>query len=298
MVTKPFARERWTLNGESTLNAAAVINDTTITVNDAASFPTARFSIIIDDIDIHTVTYISTNTFTVDPVISTNHAQYSTVRHVLTNRSIDEAIAEASQTLLHPLNRVLDKSGTTLDDTDFTWLNQGSASTAMDDAGGIVLTMATKETYHQVRGKYITAPSTPWTCTAYVEFGYGYELWTGTGVGSTVGLIGRESGTGEFYFLALRGDVAALWQMDDVTTFNADVGQFLWNNNWGAWLQLEDDGTDVTGRISFNGYDYKEQWTENRTTFLAGGIDQIGFAANSGNGTANQLFHIKSWTLE
>jgi len=298
MVTKPFARERWTLNGESTLNVAAVINDTTITVNDAASFPTARFSIIIDDTDIHTVTYISANTFTVDPVISSNHAQYSTVRHVLTNRSIDEGIAEASQTLLHPLNRVLDKSGTTLDDTDFTWLNQGSASSDMDDQGGIVLTMATKETYHNIRGKYIAAPSTPWTCTAYVEFGYGFERWFGSGVGSYVGLFGRESATGKLYMLTLRGDVSALWQMDDEATFNSDVGSFLDNSNWGAWLQLEDDGTNVIGRISYNGYDYKEQWTQNRTTFLAGGIDQIGFGASSGNGTANQLFHIKSWILE
>lgn len=297
MATQPFSRERWSNGGESTLNVAASISDSTITVNDGTVFPaTSRFDIVIDDTDIHTVTQVSSNTFTVDPVISTNHAQFSTVKHVLTDRSIQDACKEASQKLLHPMNRILDKDGNTLTASDFTWFNQGSATCVDADDGGLNMTTQS-EPYHEVRGKYISAPSTPWTLTARCEFGPGFELYAGSGTGSYMGLYGGDS-SGAFYFLPIRGDVTALWQMDDENTFNADVGTFLSQSNFAVWMQLEDDGVDVIGRVSYNGYDYLEQWSETRDNFLASGITRVGFGACSGDGRNDQLFHFKSWILE
>ena len=298
MATQPFSRERWTHNGESTLNIAASITDTTITVNDASSFPSsARFSIIIDDTDIHTVTKVASNVFTVDPAISSAHAQYVSVKHIITNRSIDDAIKEAGHKLLYPMNRILDKDGNTLTASDFTWLNEGSATCVDADDGGLNMTFPS-EAFHNVRGKYITAPSTPWTITAHFQFGPGFENWSGGGVGSNMGIMCKETATDKMYMQIISGSQLAFWKMDDTTTFNTWLGNLLDNNNFNVWMQFEDDGTDVYGRVSYNGYDFMEQWTEGRTTFLSGGIGQIGFAAQSGSGRAGQLFHIKSWIVE
>jgi hypothetical protein len=99
----------------------------------------------------------------------------------------------------------------------------------------------------------------------------------------------------------MRPTIIALYQFDTYNTLNAAVnGVTIENMYHGAWLQLADDGTYVTGSVSLNGYDFIELWNESRTAFMAGGIDQIGFGGSSGVSSTGNLatIHISSWIVE
>lgn len=306
MVTQPFRRERFAATSTatlalSTLNGAVSASDTTITVADASDFPSGGdFEIVIDDTEIATVKSVSSNTFTLTTGLSGSHGDGSNVAQIMSNASLERAIQHAGGKFLYPFNRILDDDGSTLTASDFTWFAQSTSTCVDADDGGLRLTLP-DELSNNIRGKYITAPSTPWTVTAYIEMAEGCARQDGAGQGSYGGIFARESSSNQLYMLLVRGDVIAMWKMTDYQTFNADVnGTFLWNQSPGAWLQLADDGTYVTGSVSLNGYDFTEIWNESRTAFMAGGIDQIGFAGSSGvNITgANATIAIKTWILE
>lgn len=305
MATQPFRRERFAVNTDATmalatLNGAATASDTTITVNDASVFPSGGdFDVLINDSEIATVKSVSANTLTLTTGLSSSHGDSSNVAQVLTSNALDRAISQTGGGYLYPFNRILNDA-TTLTASDFTWFNQGTSSCVDADNGGLRLTLP-DELYHNIRGKYISAPATPWTVTAFVAMAEGCARQDGAGEGSYGGIFARESSSNELYMFAISGDVIGLWQMDDYQTFNAAVNSINLNNqSYGAWIQLADDGTYVTGSVSLNGYDFFEVWNESRTAFMAGGIDQIGFAGSSGANTtgANATIHVHSWILE
>lgn len=299
--------ERWAVSSSAgaalaTLNGAALATDTTITVNDASVFPsTGDFDVVINDSEVATVIGVSANTLTLSTGLSGGHADTSNVMQVLTTDSIDRAITSVGPNLLYPLHRFLDQDGTTLVDTDFSWFNQGSATITEKQTGGYYITFP-DETYHNIRGKLMTAPSTPWKVTCHVQFGNGHLRHIGSGEGTYGGILARESSSNQLYMMALRGDVVALWQMDTYNTFNADVNSKSLNNIYdNVWIQLEDDGTNVKGYISTNGYDFFEIWSEGRTSWMSGGIDEIGFGGSSGigaTGGGDAEMWFDTWIIE
>lgn len=304
MVTQPFRRERWSMTANATgaiatLNGAVSAAATTITVNNASVFPTSGdFDVVINDTEIATVRSVSANTLTLTAGLSSGHGDGSNVVQVLTSNAIDRAIQYAGGKFLYPYNRVLN-DGTTLTVSDFTWFNQGSAACVDADNGGIRLTLP-NEARHNIRGKYISAPGTPWTVTCYVELAEGHALHTDNG-GTYGGILARESSSNELYMLGITSNQLIMWKMDTYNTFNAAVDTInLENMGYGAWFQLSDDGTDIHGKVSLNGYDYFEIWNESRTAFMAGGIDQIGFGGCSSVNTTGDdaTLAIKTWILE
>lgn len=305
MPTQPFRRERWSVGSDATfalatLNGAVSASDTTITVNDASVFPSSGdFDVVINNTEVATVRSISGNTLTLTAGLSSGHGDTSNVAQILTSAGLDRSIQHAGGKFLYPYGRILNGS-TTLTASDFTWFNQGTSTCVDADPAGLRLTLP-DELYHNIRGKYISAPATPWTVTCRVDLAEGCARQDGSGEGTYGGILARESSSNELYMFAVRGDVIALWQMDTYNTFNAAVNSVELNNIYhGAWLQLSDDGTYVTGSVSLNGYDFFEIWNESRTAFMAGGIDQIGFGGSSGvNSTgANATLHISTWILE
>jgi hypothetical protein len=295
-------KEQWKNGGSTTLDGAIGSGDTTLTVDDTSSFPTeGDFRVKIGS-EIILVTHVSDLQWTIergaDGTAAAAHSDAATVAHYMTGDSIARAAHDALFLPAEdrwPLNRVQrDDTQVTLTASSFTWLNQGTATCVDADDGGLLMTMPS-EAVTQVRGKYLTAPSTPWWIVAFVMYGPGMAIGAS---GSSLGLMGRENSTGKLYLLPQRQDIGgALWRMTNVTTFSADVDTFIDGQQQGVWMRLGDNGTNVFGEMSQNGIDWEVCWDEGRTSFMSGGIDQIGFFAQSGSGAAGAEFYFKSWIL-
>lgn len=294
--------ERWSNGAVTSLDDSGGISasDTLMNVLDESDFPTdGDFHVTISGNEIVYVTKLTGSLWTIERgkegTTAVSHPGSAPVALYLTSGSIDQAFQDGFALPDYPLNRILDEGVTTVH-SDFTWFNQGTATSAEADDGGILLTCPSEALY-QIRGKHIDPPSTPWTLTTYCMLGPGMKDWDGTD-GSMMGPVMYDSGTGEFYILALRGDRIALMKFDDPTTYNSDVDSYINNNRHAMWLQVEDDGTDIKGSVSVDGYVWEECFNEGRTTFLSSGPDKIGFAVASGNGTAGMHFYVKSWIAE
>lgn len=294
--------ERWSNGGGSTLNGSITSGDTSLTITSGTSFPSSGDFRVVIDSEIVLVTAVSGTTWTIvrgqEGTTAAAHSNGAGVDLFLTTGSLDRAYQDGFTLPDYPYNRILDQ-GVTATASSFTWYNQGSTTCADADDGGLIMTVPTEAT-PTVRGKYLTAPATPWKATAYVQFGHGFKNWDATD-GSYIGIFGRESSTDKLYYLLLRSDRHALWRMTNSTTFSAEVDTYLANLESDCWFQLEDDGTNVRGHISKNGYDWEEAWNEGRTSFMSGGINQIGFAVmspNTGNVANPWKAYFKTWILE
>lgn len=301
MPTGDPRRERWSNSATSTLNGAITAGATSLTITSGTTFPSSGDFRIVIGTEIILVTVVSGSTWTItrgqEGTTAAAHSNGATVELYLTSGSLDRSYQDGFRLADYPKNRLLDE-GVTVTESSFTWLNQGSATCADADDGGLRMTMP-QESF-DLRGKYVTAPATPWKVTAFVQLGFGFKTWDGSG-GSSCGIIGRESSTGKLYYLLGRTDIHALWRMTNTSTFSADVDTFLENNESDFWLQLEDDGTDIKGHVSKNGYDWEEAFNEGRTAHMSGGINQVGFACGSSSLTGMvdpwEAF-IKTWILE
>lgn len=294
MVTRPLRVERWKNDGSTTLSSSASAGAGTVSVTSASNFPTSGdFRIIISGSEEVIVTSVSGTTLTLSANLASSHSSGASVVHVPTSSGMGRMMQDLAGEFVYPWNRIL-SGATTKVAADFTWLNQGSATCTDADDGGLNMTMPS-EAATQIRGKYISAPSTPWTVTARLEFGPGYA----DGDGSYFGIMARESSSSKLYLALLKGDNLALWRMTNETTFSALVDSELENQNDAVWLQLMDDGTNIRAFASYDGYNFLEFWNEGRTSFMGGGADQIGFFAcsNTTSTAAGAMFHIKSWIV-
>lgn len=289
-------------SGATTLSAGMTSVATTCSVVDASGLPSnPDFKIRIND-EYLTVTAISGNTLTVvraaDGSTNTTHSLGDAVEHVLTGEGISRAFHDAygySQDG-YPLNRVHnDITDTVLTASDFTWLNQGTATCVDADDGGLLMTLPSEGVW-QVRGKYLSAPATPYWATAFVQFGPGMARFAGGTTGSTIGIFFRESSTGKLYLHQLRGDVIHMIRAT-TTSFVADVDSFIDSAFQGVWLRIGDNGSDVFGEVSLDGIHWEVCFNEVRNSYMAGGPDQVGFYAQSGNAAAGAHFYFKTFIL-
>ena len=294
--------ETWKNGGSSTLNGAINDSVTSITVTSASSFPSyPDFRIKIES-EILTVTGISGSTFTVvrgeEGTSAAAHADTTDVAHVVTGGSLDRAWQDsmgADYTNGYPFNRIL-AEGVTKAAADFTWHNQGSATCIDADDGGLLMTTGASEASRQIRGKYLTAPATPWACIAYIHLGAGMASGSS---GTAGGLFIGESDTSKLYALGLRTDSIWLHRMTNSTTYSADVDSYIDNEAEEIWLKLADDGTDIEGFVSYNGYDWVECFDEGNGSYMtSAGPDRIGFFMENGSADADAQVYFKSWILE
>lgn len=294
--------EIWANGGSTTLNGAINDSVTSLTVTSASGFPTyPDFRIKIDS-EIFTVTAVSGTTFTVvrgeESTAAASHSDGATITHVLTAGSLDRAWMDSQgvdYTNGYPYNRIL-AEGVTKTASDFTWHNQGSATCMDADDGGLVMTTGASEAARQVRGKYLSAPATPWTCAGYVHLGNGMARGS---AGTRGGLFIGESDTTKLYALALRTDAIMLHRLTNSTTFSAEVDSYIYNESEEMWFRLGDDGSDITGEVSYNGYDWVTCFNEGNGSFMtSAGPDRIGFFMENGSADADAEVYFKSWILE
>ena len=183
---------------------------------------------------------------------------------------------------------------------NYSWGNQGAAS-VVDTNGGILLT-GPAGAGDNLRVRYKTAPSVPYTVTVYLEPLTGDQS---SANGATFGVGFRQSIDGKLHLLMLRQNSAGSLfsiKFTNETTFSAtytsatfstlNVNQFPIK-----WLRIQDDNTSRKLFWSTDGFTWVEFHSIGRTDFLT--ADQILFFVNAndtgGAGTAPTSVRLLSW---
>ncbi len=171
-------------------------------------------------------------------------------------------------------------------DADFSWVNQGSATTTtvgnrVEFRGGL----PTGGLFLQARVK--AAPATPYTIKACVI----PTLIGVAGKTAEVGLCFRQSGVGALSTVSITtnnaADGASITQRDwsTPTAISATGAQFGWATSGPIWFSITDDGANRSVKVSSDGYIFTTLYTVGRTSFLT--ADQVGFYVFTNSGTTN-----------
>lgn len=176
------------------------------------------------------------------------------------------------------------------DDTGFSWVNQGSASVVTTN-GGICLVGQVDSTLN-VRLRVKTAPSPPYTVTAYLMprlLDINQHI---------AGICWRESGTGELGLFGIdtngTGVLLDFNNMNSPTSFNsAPFSNLIGTIPSGIWLRLEDDNTNRKLHWSWDGVNFMQVYSVARTTFLT--PNQVGFYVGDTSNTYVPAATLLSW---
>ena len=211
------------------------------------------------------------------------------------------AFSQSSSIEAVPNNRIQDATGNILTVSDFTWVNQGTATAVDSGSGGIIMTTQCEAAWNH-RGLVLSLPTPPFRVRAKFRFGPGYNTWNGVN-GSLMSLGFRQSSTGELKMLGCRmGQQLQTWKWNSPTSYNSALdgaAAGAWCGD-ALWLQIEDNGADHKFYAAHDGNSWSRDdsafWQESNTTFLT--ADQIGFFVNSTDGADDQMFHIESFVIE
>jgi len=296
-------RERMENNGITTLSAGITAVVTTVTVADGSVFPATGDYRVIVGTEIMLVTARSTNDLTVVRGVegTTAAAQSSgdAIRMILTagalNQWRDDITGGASDSYPHKFIA----EGDTLTSSDFTWVNQSTAS-AIDNPAGPIMMKAPIAAPFSFRILKIAAPAAPWTLSAFIKLGPGLKLGS---TGSVIGICAREASSGKLLIPNIRSEqVVSTFKFTDETTYagsNLGTNQVSHSNE--AWFRMEDDNTDIIISTSSDGINWMELGREARGTFptATGYFDEVGICCDSSSAaSADGQFHFISWVLE
>ena len=287
------------LNAVARLVDAILIGATTLEVTSTSGFPsTGNFRISIG-LEILLVTGVSAAVFTVlRAQEGTTAAAYdggSAVTQILTAGGIQQVVKDStplSQDTARPvLNTLVDDAAASLNMASFSWVNQGSATGTDLNSGGISLALPTTAGI-SLRSLVKTAPTAPYTLTvAFIPQTHDDSL-------SHVGILFRESSTSKLMTLSTAGtDQLAVYKFTNDTTFSTSL---LTLQDWPTarslqWFKIEDDNVDLKFFTGMDGINWQEIASETRTTFMAGGPNQIGFDGNSNNETHTVSMALVAW---
>lgn len=172
-------------------------------------------------------------------------------------------------------------AGSTLDGA-WAWVNQGSAAATVSKSRLLLNVPSTSSS--NVRGVFRTYPGAPCTWEAAIRGWSSLPLWSGAN-NYSVGLARRDSATGriEMYSIAWQSASNALlllcdrWTSATVfssTVASAQIGRVTFAS---LYLQLVDDGTNLTYKWSLDGVYWTPLTSFARAAFLAN-ANQIGLA--------------------
>ena len=295
-------REQLINNASTTLNGAITDVATSITVTDGSIFPVdSDFRILIED-EIMKVTQVATNTLTVErgaeSTANVAHSDTTQVDAIVTAGGLTAYWDQRNDfgPSLRPPAKIMDDSNVVMTSTDFTWLNQGTATITDEANGNLTLQVPTNSSSHVWRGMEITPSATPWTIQAHIQVGPGFLNGAS---GLFWGVFMRETSSSNLITLYNKAfNLGGVAKWTDTTTFSTTSKTF--DNGYNrAWFKLSDDGTDITFSVSVDGVDWFEALSEARGTFFTTGPDRVGFCMNpyatSGPGNTAEMYII-SWS--
>lgn len=290
-------QERFANDAETTLSSAIDDSTTSVAVNDASDFPSeGDFRVIIEN-ELMLVTAVSGNTFTVvrgyESTVAAAHAESESIFHIITSGGLEKYIQEGvplfGESSLPGTFNLKDASGVTLDASDFTWVNQGTA-TATDLDNGPILMYDMTAGGNRILSR--SAPSTPYTITAAFR-PHLQHLTT-----CSVFLGFRESSTGKLSLIAIcKSQEHFVYNYSDPSTFNSAVWArttYPYNTHI-HWLRISDDGANIKFETSMTGLAWQELANPSRTSYMAGGPDQVVWGVNANSTTDHVHAALVHW---
>jgi len=167
---------------------------------------------------------------------------------------------------------------------NFSWINQGSATTTTTN-GGIYLSAPALGSGTTANLLVKSAPSTPYTVTL------GFLPNVLNKQFSSCGLAFRESGTGELHLLIAGCGILsgssnfapslASQKLNSPTSFSANYQISSYAPGGFHWLRIADNGTNRICSFSSDGINFHAFHTIGRTDFLT--ADQVGFFVGAEN---------------
>lgn len=286
-------RERLKNESSTTLNGAIDATQTSITVTDGSVFPSEGDFRLRCESELILCTARSGNSLTVvrgvEGTTGASHTDTTTIKAVLSEDALQRyGAANVPWFEQAPPLRIFDTSGAPIGESSFTWVNQGS-TTATDRDESIILKIPAV-TGPNFRAKVLSAPATPYEVIGAFDM-MTQVLPLGTHQ-PRCGILFRESSTGKIFFMgAVRADnegtQIVVQRFFTATSFDDAPYSVLWNLPAGlVWYKIADDGTNLTFHFSPNGIDWNQVHSVARTSFMAGGPDQIGFGGNASSGTS------------
>jgi hypothetical protein len=241
---------------------------TTLEVTTTNGFPTdGNFRITIGR-EILLVTAVSGSVFTVvrgyEGSSNVAHDGGSPVRQTITAGGIETALLESipvARDSARPQMNTLTDGTSALTLTNFTWVNQGAASAADLDGGGISLVDSGLSATDNLRILKRTAPSPPYKVTAAIVPQLHDQSNCSIGVG-----FRRNSNGYVTVINTLRLDQLSVLEFSSPTVFSANLvtGKPWWMGRHIQWFQIEDDNTDLIYRLSMDGINWQENHRHGR----------------------------------
>lgn len=187
------------------------------------------------------------------------------------------------------------------DQSLFAWINQGAATISSTYGPSVLKAVAPGGAGDNVHMRVQTPPVTPYVLSAC--FTPNIESANKT----SCGVVLRESSTGKFIFFRFMFDTTSIITKSDVI-FSVDkyTNPTTLSGNYTVcsagflrgsviWLQIADDGADLTWSYSNDGVNFVELTSQSRTNFMALGPNQVGFAINSNTTSGAAGMTLLSW---
>jgi len=174
--------------------------------------------------------------------------------------------------------------------SDFTWVNQGSAS-ATQRSYGFAISATGNSTAHNWRILARAAPSTPYAIIARLRRFSFNASWHWHAIGFRDSATGRLVSHGVY-----SAGVTPVVRREYWTSPTTQTGASADVNWWPIleWMRIRDDGTNIYGDISVNGDDWIQMFSLGRTAHLAN-PDEVWVGWNMYAGTAAGQLQVLSW---
>lgn len=288
---------------ETTLASSYTSGGASISVTSASGFPTTgTFRVRLGNTGktIYRVDSVSGTTFTGGAEFNDANAAGGDAVKIVASRQVAERFVQSpSSTEIFMPSGVsgADRYGRIWPVTypitaDFAWGNQGSAS--IDTTFGYTrLSCPSASTNIRRRGK--SAPGTPYTIISMIQ----YVDTHGSKYG---GLFFRESSTSKlhlFQFISTTNNCQIVNFSDDTTFSSNPNNTTLQGSALGTlqpfWLRITDNGTNLLFSASRDGNYYFTNMSVGRTSFMAGGPNEVGFFGNVDAGAGTFDMDLYSW---
>lgn len=290
------AYERIVNDAETILDAAIGSGDSSLSVADAAGFPTdGVFRIRIDN-EIIRVDSVSGTTFNVtrgqEGTATADHVRGSQVAAIVTEHGFTRILTERGYPMVQerPPYRIADSSDNILTSSDFIEDDVAGTMTITDhDDGPITLYHEAFATSEKVAGIYRNAPTPPYDVIGAYR---AICITSGPTEGPIIGPAFRRSAN----------DNKLVWRhrpFDDLITFKHNVNHYagsVFQANVGTWRRfdhppgaikwfwLRDNNTNLQMYSSSDGIHWAQVYGQTRTLYLGGAPDQVGLAIDNLSG--------------
>lgn len=290
-------RERFANDAESTLSASINDSVTTVTVDDASAFPTeGDFRIIIQN-ELLLVTAVSGNDLTVvrgiEGTAAAAHPESESVFHIITTSGLEKYVSEnvhGNQDPTLPPLRLYDSSDNVLTMASFAWVNQAPATASDLGSGAILMDAISTAGNHMLTRP---APTPPYTIVAAFKPHLHHNNTCSVFLGF------RESGTGKLALIAVaKANEHFVYDYSGPAAFNSALWSrttYPYNHNL-HWLKVEDDGANLLFSTSSTGLAWQQLVSVGRTSYMAGGPDQVMWGVNPNDATYSVHAALVHWS--